>query len=66
MAKVYITTNDPIVCTVMDEKECNDTFGDDFILEYGTEIPQQLLKDYKRVYHEFWEIQEHLKYYKRD
>lgn len=66
MVKVYLTTNDPIVITVMDEKECNYMFGDDFILDYGVDIPEQLLKDYKRVYFEFQEIQEHLRYYKLD
>lgn len=61
MARVYITTNDPIVSIVMSEQECNDLFGDDYILDYGIDIPDSLLARYKENYIEFWKIQDEIK-----
>lgn len=63
MAKVYISTHDSFVFYVMDESECNDTFGDDYIQDFGVEIPDNLLQEYKQAYNEFWKVQEKLKPY---
>jgi hypothetical protein len=57
MSKVYITSEDPVTYRVYDEKEANELFGEGFMNEYGTEIPDNLLKRYKAVHYEFWEIQ---------
>ena len=57
MVKVEISNGDPFIWTIYDEKESAELFGDDYIEEFGTEIPEELLQEYKKVSAEFWKIQ---------
>lgn len=65
MRKVTISTNDPIVYTVKDEQETIEYFGEDFLQDYGVEIPDELLQAYNKAYQEFWKVQLELDKYKK-
>ena len=60
MARVYFTTNDPIIDMIYDEKETEDYFGSDFLDEYGVEFPDDLLKKYQENFKEFQNIQKEI------
>jgi hypothetical protein len=57
MAKVNISTHDPLVYTVMDEQTATNFFTKDYLDEYGIEISNELLTEYKKAYDEFWRVQ---------
>jgi len=60
MAKVYFTTNDPVIDMIYDEKETTYFFGSDFLDEYGVEFPDDLLKRYQNNFKEFQNIQKEI------
>lgn len=60
MAKVILSTYDPFIIMVRDKKESADMFGEDYILERGVNIPDDLLQRYQKNYAEFWAIQKEL------
>lgn len=63
MSRVTVTSHDPITTVLYDEQESADLFGDDYIQEYGIEMPAELLNEYKRIYNEFWRVQKELENY---
>lgn len=65
MAKVTFTENDPFIITIRDEVETADLFGDDFIDEYGIEVPDELIERFKNNYKEFKAIQQELDKYRK-
>lgn len=60
----YITTNDPVILTIYDKQETIDTFGEDYLLEYGYALPPELINAYFENMIEFERIQKELEKYK--
>ena len=60
MARVTLSTNDPFVTKIMDEKETSDMFGDDYIEDYGVEVSEILVEKFKKNWEEFWSIQKEI------
>lgn len=60
----YITTNDPVILIIYDKQKTIDTFGDDFLEEYGHNLPPELLSAYFGNLLEFERIQKELEKYK--
>lgn len=65
MAKVYITSSDPVVNKIYSQEETEELFGVDHLQDYGTEIPDELLKLYQENIKVFWEIQDALDFFKK-
>lgn len=57
MARVTFSTNDPVVWTIRDEKTTIEYFGEDYLEDYGKDIPDELLEKYEKAYQEFWRVQ---------
>lgn len=60
MARVTYHENDPFVTYIYSNEETNEIFGEDFLVEYGIEIPDELFERYKICWNEFWKIQNEL------
>lgn len=60
MVKVIVSNNDPVMYTLLDELESNDLFGSDYIEDYGIEISENLLKEYKETYKNYLRIQKEI------
>lgn len=60
MAKVYLTTHDPITIRVYDKIECDELFGEDHLEDYGVNIPDELLEEYNETLRKFWAVQNKL------
>lgn len=63
MPKIIITSSDPIVHKIYSPIESIDLFGEEYIEEYGIEIPPDLLVKYLNNQEEFWIIQKELDKY---
>lgn len=59
----YIGTSDSLWLKVYDRDMTIDYFGEDYLLEYGNNIPQELVDRYKKNYEEFKTIQKELRNY---
>jgi hypothetical protein len=57
MAKITLTTNDPVITEIRNSQETIDLFGDDFLDDYGIEAPDELIERFQKNYKEFKEIQ---------
>jgi len=60
MAKVTLHSNDIIILEIDDEDATVYLFGNDFLEDYGIEIPDELLERYNKNRDEFLEIQKEL------
>jgi hypothetical protein len=63
MARVTLHTNDPVILNINDEEKCVDMFGEDFLQDYGVEIPNELLERYTINWLEFLKIQKEIEKY---
>lgn len=59
--KVTICTNDPVIYEILDKEESSELFGEDYIEEYGVEIPEDMLSQYKKTHREFGAIQDKIR-----
>lgn len=58
--KVTVHTHDPILTLIYPPEKTIDYFGEDFLEEYGIEIPDDFLARYNMAWEEFWKCQEEL------
>ncbi len=63
MSKIILTSSDPIVHRIYSPIESIDLFGEEYLEEYGIEIPAELLVKYLNNQEEFWQIQKELDKY---
>ncbi len=61
MKNAYITTGDPIVVSLYDKEMVIEYFGEDFLKEWGHEVPDDLVERYNKNQIEFKQIQNELK-----
>jgi len=60
MARVTFHSNDPIIENIYDEEKTIEYFGEDFLEDYGIDIPDDLLERYTLNWLEFLKIQEEI------
>ena len=60
MAQITTHNNDPFIEYIYDEEKTIDYFGEDFLVDYGIEIPDDFLERYNKVWDEFWKCQQEL------
>jgi predicted DNA-binding protein YlxM (UPF0122 family) len=61
---VNISTHDPMINVVRSVEYCNEMFGEDYIEDYGVEIPEALAIEAQAVYQRLMEISRELEKYK--
>jgi hypothetical protein len=61
MNNCYITTTDPITYHVKTAEETADLLGDDFLEEWGHYLDPVLIRRYKKVWREFWDVQKEIR-----
>ena len=65
--KIFMTEHDTFNYTLYDEFEAMDTFG--YSIKEDPEcfsnVPEQLVKDYKEVYKKFWDLNFELSKYEK-
>jgi hypothetical protein len=61
MNNAYISKHDPLEYYIYNKEECLDYFGEDFLEEYGHEIPDELLVRYQESVKVWNGIQKELK-----
>lgn len=63
MSKPRVTiSNDDLFCyRLLDSVETIDMFGEDYLLDYGVDIPPELLKEYKEVMVLYNQLQDKLR-----
>ena len=57
MARVTLHTGDPFITEILTELETFEMFGNEYIDDYGIEVPDNLVERYKKNWKEFLEIQ---------
>ena len=67
MIRVLLQMHDRFCFELMDKAESDDMFGEDYLEDYGVEVPNSLLERYKRNIEEYNSIQSELnKLYKKN
>lgn len=64
MKNTYIFKDERYCYFLMDKNECIEMFGEDYLEEYGSEVPQELIEKYKKHMEEFRIIQNELRKFK--
>ena len=59
-----ICEHDPLILFVHSKEETIEMFGEDYLEEYGYEIPEDVLKRYEQVTKDFSAMQRELRKYK--
>ena len=62
-ARVTITHDDLFSYRIRDASETIDLFGEDYLIDYGKDIPHELLEEYREVMVKYRELQEKIKKY---
>jgi hypothetical protein len=60
MARITTHSNDPFVEYIYDAEKTIDYLGEDFLVDYGIEIPDNFLERYNKSWDEFWKLQKEL------
>jgi hypothetical protein len=56
--RVTISESDPLTWVLRDEEESRDFFGNElWFLRETVEVPEQLVKDYKKAVDLYWKVQ---------
>lgn len=67
MPKVTLSRDDIFHIYMKDGKETIEWFGEDYLEDFGVEVPQDLIDRYKAAYEQFQKVQDELfQIYKND
>lgn len=61
LARVSISLDDIFSYRIRDAEETIDMFGEDFLVDYGHDISEELLLKYKKIMKDYKELQDQLK-----
>jgi hypothetical protein len=56
MAKTIINEIDPFIYKIRTREESIDLFGEDYIDEFGFEVPDELIEEFKKTYDKLIEL----------